>query len=121
MGRGLGSLLSGGADGTLPQEKASPVERVVVDGEKEETKKVAPPAPIKEKKEEKPAEEAKVESAEVYSSKEDNITIKSVTERSVQPAAPQTPAPKPQSKEELRYLLKNDLKRSRLARTIFNL
>jgi poly-gamma-glutamate synthesis protein (capsule biosynthesis protein) len=28
---------------------------------------------------------------------------------------------KPQSKEELRYLLKNDLKRSRLARTIFNL
>ena len=26
---------------------------------------------------------------------------------------------RPQSKEELRYLLKNDLKRSRLARTIF--
>ena len=53
LGRGLGSLLGGGADGTLPQEKASPVERVAVDSEKEETKKVAPPAPVKEKKEER--------------------------------------------------------------------
>ena len=102
LGRGLGSLLGGGADGTLPQEKASPVERIAVDSEKEETKKVAPPAPVKEKKEEKPAEETKEESAEaeVYSSKEDNITIKSVTERRVQPTAPQTPASKPQVKQD---------------------
>ena len=102
LGRGLGSLLGGGADGTLPQEKASPVERVAVDSEKEETKKVAPPAPVKEKKEEKPAEETKEESAEaeVYSSKEDNITIKSVTERRIQPTAPQTPASKPQVKQD---------------------
>ena len=39
LGRGLGSLLGGGADGALPQEKASPVERVVVENEKEEPKK----------------------------------------------------------------------------------
>ena len=100
LGRGLGSLLGGGADGTLPQEKASPVERVIVESEKEEPEKEIPPAPVVEKKEEKPAEEKKEESAqtEVYSNKEDNITIKSVTERRVQPTAPAAPVSK--SKKE---------------------
>ena len=98
LGRGLGSLLGGGADGALPQEKASPVERVVVENEKEEPKKPAPPAPAMTKTEDKPVEETKEESneTEVYSNKEDNITIKSVTERKVQPSVNPTPASKSQ-------------------------
>ena len=98
LGRGLGSLLGGGADGTLPQEKASPVERVVVENEKEEPKKPAPPTPAVTKTEDKPVEETKEESneTEVYSNKEDNITIKSVTERKVQPSVNPTPALKSQ-------------------------
>lgn len=103
LGRGLGSLLSSGADGTLPQEQASPVERVVV--EPKETAPQKPPAPPKKEVEKKPEpepskEEAKVEKTkeDVYSSKEDNITIKSVTERSVASATP-SPVTKKQKEE----------------------
>ena len=111
LGRGLGSLLSSGVDGTLPQEQASPVERVTVEAETTEDKPeqrkpnyprtpVVPVQPVVkteqpaaaspvEKEEEPPAEESvepeKTDEPQemVYSSKEDNVTIKKVTERTV--------------------------------------
>lgn len=111
LGRGLGSLLSSGVDGTLPQEQASPVERVTVEAETTEDKPeqrkpnyprtpVVPVQPVVkteqpaaaspvEKEEEPPAEESvepeKTDETQemVYSSKEDNVTIKKVTERTV--------------------------------------
>ena len=102
LGRGLGSLLGSGADGTLPQEVASPVERVTVD-QGEEVKPKAPAAPVTAKEtEEKPVQQEQEDTTqpEVYSNKEDNITIKSVSERTVQTPLPQKP-PVKQQKEEI--------------------
>ena len=78
LGRGLGSLLGVGVDGTLAQENPEPE---VVKEEKEnapveeisQTPAPAPPSP--------PSAPAKEEA--IYSSKEDNITIKEVVEREV--------------------------------------
>ena len=85
LGRGLNSLLGGELESTLPQEYASPVERVVV--APEEKRVPEPPKPPKEETNEaKPVQNAprnKNERESIYSSKEDNITIKGVVERAV--------------------------------------
>lgn len=85
LGRGLNSLLGGELESTLPQEYASPVERVVV--APEEKRVPEPPKPPKEETNEaKPVQNAprnQNERESVYSSKEDNITIKGVVERAV--------------------------------------
>ena len=105
LGRGLGSLLGGGSDGTLPQEQASPVDRVVVDSDEIPAQR-KPAVPVYEKKlpekeiEELAVVEEKTEEEDVYSSKEDNVTIKSVTERKVQPAAPASAVEKTQQPEK---------------------
>ena len=86
LGRGLGSLLGVGADGTIAQDSPEP-EVVEEEGKSEPVEEKAqssapapmPPAP--------PAAPAKEEA--IYSNKEDNITIKEVVEREVS-----TPAPK---------------------------
>ena len=104
LGRGLGSLLGGGPDGTLPQESPSKVERVVVNAPKEEEK--SKPETIKEEKKPEPEtkkEELKKEvqankQGDVYTNKEDNITIKGVVEREV-PVKRPTVAPKPKKEE----------------------
>lgn len=85
LGRGLNSLLGGELESTLPQEYASPVERVVV--VPEEKRVPEPPKPPKEETNEaKPVQNAprnQNERESIYSSKEDNITIKGVVERAV--------------------------------------
>lgn len=85
LGRGLNSLLGGELESTLPQEYASPVERVVV--APEEKRVPEPPKPPKEETNEaKPVQNAprnQNERESIYSSKEDNITIKGVVERAV--------------------------------------
>ena len=85
LGRGLSSLLGSETDTSLPQEKVSPPERIVIEKQPapvrrpeapekvEQVQKVQAPAPSKR-------EELK---GEVYSNKEDNITIKGVVERAV--------------------------------------
>lgn len=89
LGRGLSSLLGSETETSLPQEKASPVERVVVEKKqapapipstaKESTPKVQPSAPVKKEKDDE----------ELYSNKEDNITIKGVVEREVAVPTPE--------------------------------
>ena len=100
LGRGLNSLLGSSTESALPQEKASPVERVKVDAKEdaapkremvreERPKKVQTPPPV--------SPQRKVEGKEaedVYSSKIDNITIKGVVER-------ETRQEKPERKTEL--------------------
>lgn len=75
LGRGLNSLLGIGSEGSLPQESASPVERITVTDDEHESKPV-PPAPAPAIPPAKLADEE-----EVYSNKEDNFTIKGVVER----------------------------------------
>lgn len=79
LGRGLNSLLGNENESVLPQETASPVERVKVDAAPKKEQRV-PARP------EIPQAPAKVLSKEedIYSSKEDNITIKSVVSRTVE-------------------------------------
>ena len=115
LGRGLGSLLSNGADGTLPQENEPSAAKEQVENEATEApidyKKPnvpkAPVVPIKpstqaidengpDKQLEEKSDEIAVEPEEktmvkesqedVYSNKEDNIVIKSVKEREVDPS-----------------------------------
>ena len=94
LGRGLGSLLGGEPGGGLPQEAASPTERVVVK-ENEPSQNES-----KKNKEDIKKDSAKVEAPskseskkeDIYSSKEDNFTIKGVVEREVK--TPKAPAPK---------------------------
>ena len=85
LGRGLNSLLGGELESTLPQESASPVERVVVTPD--EKKAPQPPKPPKEDgKEERPIQsthDKEPKREDIYSSKEDNITIREVVERAV--------------------------------------
>lgn len=91
LGRGLSSLLGSELDSNLPQETASPVERIVVEAEKEKAaaegkpkaKPSAPSAPSKPVMREAPMTEE-----DLYSNKEDNVTIKGVVSRAVEkPAA----------------------------------
>lgn len=87
LGRGLSSLLGSELDSNLPQEKASPVERIVVEAEKEQqatsegskAKSSTPNAPNKPVMRQAPKTDD-----EPYSNKEDNITIKGVVERAVE-------------------------------------
>ena len=86
-------MLGSELDSSLPQEAASPAERIVVEAEKDQQsgdksapKPATPPAPNKPVMREAP----KIDE-EPYSSKEDNITIKGVVERAVQPKKEETP------------------------------
>ena len=72
LGRGLNSLLGVSSEGSLPQESASPVERVVVREEEQQEKK-PPVAPAKPS--------TPIVESDIYSNKEDNFTIKEVVER----------------------------------------
>lgn len=87
LGRGLNSLLGGEPESSLPQEKASPVERIEVEAEpkpKKEINKTPGQEPKMEK--EAPAPKAEPEPVEEDVS-EDNVTIKGVVSR---PADPDT-------------------------------
>ena len=97
LGRGLSSLLGSELDSNLPQEKASPVERIVVEAEKEQqTAKETPKAKANQPTPSAPNKptmrQAPKTDDEPYSNKEDNITIKGVVERVVESKA--EPAPK---------------------------
>ena len=97
LGRGLSSLLGSELDSNLPQEKASPVERIVVEAEKEqqtakETPKAKANQPTPSARNKPTMRQAPKTDDEPYSNKEDNITIKGVVERAVESKA--EPAPK---------------------------
>ena len=98
LGRGLSSLLGSEAGGVLPQEKASPVERIVADAEKErresDASKSDAPASKSAKQDKQKSKTAvnqpdKVETSslatqdEIYTNKEDDVTIKGFVERPV--------------------------------------
>ena len=95
LGRGLSSLLGSELDSNLPQESASPVERIVVEAEREKkeadgkpkAKSPAPSAPSRPV-----MRDASSTGNELYSNKEDNVTIKGVVSRVVE-TSPET-APK---------------------------
>ena len=107
LGRGLSSLLGSELDSNLPQETASPVERIVVEAEKEreaeKSRQGKPAAPAKVKP---PVRKPASASEEVYSSKEDNLTIKGVVERAVpkssEPVQRQVKAETPTQKVTMR-------------------
>lgn len=93
LGRGLSSLLGGELEGNLPQETSAPVERIVIDSEKDRAassdsakSNAAPAAPNKPVMRKAPDT-----SGELYSSKEDNVTIKGVVERAVDSKADNAP------------------------------
>ena len=106
LGRGLGSLLNGGMGESLPQERSTVTERIVVSEPPAPSPAPAPvPAPAPEdpiqkegfapQPEDKAPQDEEEEPKALYSNEEDHVTIKGVVER--------VPVPKPteEPKEEL--------------------
>ena len=111
LGRGLGSLLNGGMGESLPQEKSTVTERIVVSEPPAPSPAPAPaPAPAPEdpiqkegfapQPEEKASQVEEEEPKALYSNEEDHITIKGVVERVPIPKPAEEPKEEPAPVEE---------------------